>query len=374
MNRWSLILGVVMVLGLTKSASAFSAEKMNYQLKVITNMSPNTAIILSKISDIQLQILDTAWTDSKGMVVFEGDGLDESMLCFITFETIKNPGIPVIIDKGSKISVKITKDIFMDVVMNGGKDNASMLKLYNIYSGFERTMTAFNEQVEAIDPLTLTDELRAETTSKYNSLIIQRGADIEEFIKTEPTSLATFFAARYLFNEPVPKLLILARDKMVSDLPNSPYTMNIKNTVEKLGPIEGNIAPEIRLKTPAGDSLSLSSLRGKVVLIDFWASWCGPCRRENPHVKAIYDKYKNQGFEIYGVSLDSKEDSWKAAIAKDGLTWKHVSDLKGWKSSAAQRYKVHSIPSTFLIDREGKIVKSGFRSNELEALLIPIIH
>jgi len=374
MNRWSLILGVVMVLWLTKSASAFSAEKMNYQLKVITNMSPNTAIILSKISDIQLQILDTAWTDSKGMVVFEGDGLDESMLCFITFETIKNPGIPVIIDKGSKISVKITKDIFMDVVMNGGKDNASMLKLYNIYSGFERTMTTFNEQVEAIDPLTLTDELRAETTSKYNSLILQRGADIEEFIKTEPTSLATFFAARYLFNEPVPKLLILARDKMVSDLPNSPYTMNIKNTVEKLGPIEGNIAPEIRLKTPAGDSLSLSSLRGKVVLGDFWASWCGPCRRENPHVKAIYDKYKNQGFEIYGVSLDSKEDSWKAAIAKDGLTWKHVSDLKGWKSSAAQRYKVHSIPSTFLIDREGKIVKSGFRSNELEALLIPIIH
>ncbi|MEN8697678.1 MAG: TlpA disulfide reductase family protein, partial [Bacteroidia bacterium] len=132
---------------------------------------------------------------------------------------------------------------------------------------------------------------------------------------------------------------------------------------------EGAMAPDIKLKTPAGDSLALSSLRGKVVLIDFWASWCGPCRRENPNVKKIYEKYKDQGFEIYGVSLDNNASRWNDAIAKDGLTWKHVSDLAGWQSSAAKLYGVRSIPATFLLDKEGRIYKSGFRSHELEGLL-----
>jgi thiol-disulfide isomerase/thioredoxin len=109
------------------------------------------------------------------------------------------------------------------------------------------------------------------------------------------------------------------------------------------------------------------------VLIDFWASWCGPCRKENPAVKAIYEKYKNKGFEIYGVSLDNNGAKWKAAIAKDGLTWKHVSELKGWTSSAGKAYGVSSIPATFLIDKEGRIVKSGFRSHQLEGLLMQLL-
>ena len=166
----------------------------------------------------------------------------------------------------------------------------------------------------------------------------------------------------------------MAYEKLKKDFPNSSYTASLGKTIDELGPTtNGVIAPEIILKTPQGDSLALSSLKGKVVLIDFWASWCGPCRRENPHVKAIYEKYKDKGFEIYGVSLDSKEANWKAAIQKDGLTWKHVSDLKGWKSSAAQLYKVRSIPATFLLDRQGRVVKSGFRSNQLEALIIPLL-
>jgi peroxiredoxin len=235
-------------------------------------------------------------------------------------------------------------------------------------------MTAFNKEVEAIDPQTASANIREETTKKYNALIAKRASDIENFIRTEPTTPATYFAAKYLFNEPIPSLLMIAHEKLARDFPNSSYTASLGKTIEKLGPtIDGAIAPEIKLKTPEGDSLALSSLRGKVVLIDFWASWCGPCRRENPHVKAIYDRYKDKGFEIYGVSLDSKEASWKAAIQKDGLTWKHVSDLGGWKSSAAQLYQVRSIPSTFLLDRDGRIVKSGFRSNQLESLLVPLL-
>ena len=107
----------------------------------------------------------------------------------------------------------------------------------------------------------------------------------------------------------------------------------------------------------------------KPVLVDFTASWCGPCRRENPNVRRLYKRFKSKGFEIYGVSLDQDLNRWKGAIATDSLTWKHVSDLKGWQSSAAQLYDVHSIPQTFLLDKNGKIVAKGLRGEELEAKL-----
>lgn len=128
----------------------------------------------------------------------------------------------------------------------------------------------------------------------------------------------------------------------------------------------GNPAPEIELPNPEGKVVPLSSLRGKVVLIDFWASWCKPCRRENPNVVKMYNEYADQGFEIYGVSLDKDKDKWVQAIQQDGLTWPQVSDLEFWNSAAAKLYSVSSIPHTVLIDREGKIIASGLRGQPLE--------
>lgn len=133
---------------------------------------------------------------------------------------------------------------------------------------------------------------------------------------------------------------------------------------------EGSIAPELEFSDPDGKIRKLSDLRGKVVLIDFWASWCGPCRRENPHVVAMYAKYHDRGFEVFSVSLDNNKDRWKDAIAKDGLVWpNHVSDLKGWGSAAAKLYGVSSIPSTFLVDKEGRIIAKGLRGEQLTAVL-----
>lgn len=130
-------------------------------------------------------------------------------------------------------------------------------------------------------------------------------------------------------------------------------------------------APEIALKSPAGKELRLSSLKGKVVLIDFWASWCMPCRKENPNVVRMYQKYKGQGFEVFSVSLDQDESAWKAAIAKDGLVWpNHVSDLMGWQTPLTQTYGFQSIPHTVLLNREGNIVGVGLRGAQLEQKLI----
>jgi peroxiredoxin len=134
----------------------------------------------------------------------------------------------------------------------------------------------------------------------------------------------------------------------------------------------GGEAPDFIQQTPAGENMALSDLRGKVVLVDFWASWCGPCRRENPNVVRMYEEYKAQGFEILGVSLDRTKDRWLQAIEQDGLEWLHVSDLKGWQNEVAQLYGVTSIPHTVLLDAEGRIIARGLRGPSLEAKLAEI--
>jgi len=146
-------------------------------------------------------------------------------------------------------------------------------------------------------------------------------------------------------------------------------------SAQNVGINVGDIAPEISLPNPNGDTIKLSSLRGKMVLIDFWASWCGPCRKENPNVVKAYNAYKDKyflagdGFTVYGVSLDKSADNWTKAIETDKLTWTNVSDLQYWNSVAGRRYMVQSIPCNFLIDGNGIIVAKNLRGEDLENTL-----
>ncbi len=134
----------------------------------------------------------------------------------------------------------------------------------------------------------------------------------------------------------------------------------------------GSEAPDFSQASPEGKPISLSSLRGKVVLIDFWASWCKPCRMENPNVKKVYEKYHRKGFEILGVSLDRDKGAWTGAIAQDGLPWLHVSDLGFWNNAVAQQYGISSIPFTVLVDKDGKVIDKNLRGPALEAKLAGI--
>lgn len=172
---------------------------------------------------------------------------------------------------------------------------------------------------------------------------------------------------------------------MMSALVWSGWTSNTEPVVEvpdvvvvtgKVGSQVGDEAPEIAMSNTKGKEMKLSDLRGSYVLIDFWASWCGPCRRENPNVVRAYQKYKKakfkdgDGFEIFSVSLDSDIPRWEAAIKKDGLDWKHhVSDLKKWDNEAAAMYGVSSIPMSFLVDPNGIIVAKNLRGIELHRQL-----
>ena len=126
------------------------------------------------------------------------------------------------------------------------------------------------------------------------------------------------------------------------------------------------MAPEISLPDAKDNAINLSSLKGKVVLIDFWASWCGPCRAAIPNVIKLYDKYKANGFEVFGVSIDSKKTDWLKAIVNDKIKYTQVMDKDGWNSAVAEKYGVYSIPSTFLLDKTGKVVAVDLDGEELE--------
>jgi len=155
-----------------------------------------------------------------------------------------------------------------------------------------------------------------------------------------------------------------------------PQGVRIADKIKQLERVAvGATAPDFTQATPDGQPLTLSSLRGKYVLIDFWASWCGPCRRENPNVVAAYNKFKDKGFTILGVSLDKDtgREAWLKAIEKDGLAWNQVSDLKYWQNAAAKDYGVQAIPQNFLLDPSGKIVATNLRGEKLQETLSQLL-
>ena len=135
----------------------------------------------------------------------------------------------------------------------------------------------------------------------------------------------------------------------------------------------GKVIPDFEQADASGKMVNIKSFRGKYVLIDFWASWCGPCRGENPNVVAAYNKYKNKNFTVLGISLDKDKNAWLAAVQKDGLTWTQLSDLKFWSNAVAQQFRIQSIPQNFLIDPNGVVIGKNLRGEALEAKLESVI-
>jgi thiol-disulfide isomerase/thioredoxin len=193
----------------------------------------------------------------------------------------------------------------------------------------------------------------------------------KDFITRHPHSLVSLSASRFLNQNTDVKYFEDLRASLAKEYTGNKYFVDFESLVNDMKKLPvGSAAPEISLKTPDGKAITLSSLKGKTVLIDFWASWCGPCRKENPHVVELYRKFKSKNFEILGVSLDENADEWKAAIKRDHLTWLHGSELKKWNSEVAKSYMVDAIPYSVLVDKDGKIVAKGLSGDALEQKLI----
>lgn len=328
---------------------------------------PYNLVVVFEYTPENLTFIDSARTDSTGYFRMQ-KVLGNEQICYIQFG--ERLGFPTALNNQSKMNLKIkTVQGGVSYLLEGShiESAKAIKKLTEINSGYLYKLNTLQRQVMGYDKNVTTKEQLDKARLNMAAMEGERQkAIIAEMNAAEP-SAAPYFALKFLLQEPDYKTINQAYLKCKKYDEQMAYTQILKSWAEtEQTTAIGSPAPEISQKTPQGKTLKLSSLKGKVVLIDFWASWCRPCMISMPALKKTYAKYKDQGFEIYGVSLDRDSSRWANTITTQKLVWKHVSDLKYWSNAAAKKYSVHGIPATFLIDKNGNIAGKNLHGTALE--------
>lgn len=253
--------------------------------------------------------------------------------------------------------------------VSGSRDTDLMMGLDSIAKKRQSDVQLINNEAMQANSRGDMAELQA-IREQYFYLLEKHKKSFKNKIWSAMPSLASMYGLNYMNLEEDFTFMDSVVERYKEILPEHPFTIQFGEQISNMRKLAiGSPAPEIALNDPDGNLVSLSSLQGKYVLIDFWAAWCRPCRQENPNVVRLYQKYGGENFEILGVSLDRTREAWVKAIADDRLTWKHVSDLQYFNSEAAREYQIGAIPATYLIDPDGKIVAKNLRAETLEAKL-----
>ncbi len=352
---------------------ACQKEEKGYSITAdATGFEDGTQVYINAISQSNRPVVIDTAVINQGKFKISLPPAESNDFNYITFKNV--PGNILFLAENYPIQMTIYKDSLRSSVVKGGHENELFFDYVNTMKNFNEKKIDLSNKYQIASKLKETEKALKIATEK-EEILEQEKQYRKDLIDNNSNSLVSIMALTDLLNlkalsgkeakekyTALPDTVKKSRlGKNLDRLINNAVAMSMQKRIDI-----GSEAEDFSAPTPNGKTISLKESMGKITIIDFWASWCKPCRMENPNVVRVYNKYHDKGLNIIGVSLDKKQESWTKAIADDNLDWNHVSNLKFWQDPIARSYGVRSIPATFIIDESGKVIAKNLRGPALE--------
>ncbi|GIV26921.1 MAG: thiol:disulfide interchange protein [Bacteroidia bacterium] len=356
-----LVSGAVLLSCSSKTSSSFLSGEIKD--------GAGKTVYLDQLTSQSAVTVDSAIIDEKGHFAFTKF---KPTLNFYRVRIDQQNFSILVLDSTDKVNFQADAKNLADAKITGSAETDAFNEYNTIGKKYKKQIDSLQQvfQTELMknpNDSVKVNQLKNDIDKVYQGILDNWSAELATKVKTYSDKFASIIALQMLDPQKYTDVYEALDKGLTTKYPNHPMVQALHKMVARASALSpGTPCPEIALPDPAGKEVRLSSFRGKVVLIDFWASWCKPCRADMPFVVGLYKKYKNKGFEIFGVSLDKDKQNWIDAIKQDGITWPQVSDLKFWNSEVVQTFNVEAIPYTILIDKDGKIIAKGLRGEELE--------